>query len=507
MQRPALPGHLTIPLVAALLLPCLWAGCYRTNTRSEPDAAAPLPDAARPDAPLDLPDARGPDAFVVRDECARDRDCVVGLCVLDASREPVDLAPVPLRCGPSVGLVRPGQECDANEACDHGLCALAGGCVEPCLDASDCADGERCTSVPVVTSERTMQTARACVRWVDAPPGTVVVSDETLTVSRFASEELPLGAMGMPTRLALFVAGEVDEGRYVSGLRTATGEVLYDVSGLGVTRQVFPVIASQDIVPALIPNGTRDAPLGVDLVLTLETSRTSELRQIILDRPAPGRVLDVNVFYVGVEAPRAGTPPREVTEMLAQYDALLGTVDLALGRVRHLVLVGASARSFSVIEDDLEVGELFALSAGAARPALNVFLVRSGTDFLGIAGGAPGAQAVHGTRASGIAIGFEDLQSIVGMAPPDLPGTVLGHETGHFLGFFHTTELDGTVIEALDDTPVCTLAEDRDGDGMLMPDECAGHGADNVMFWGPFTPSPRFSPRQARILQNAMVLQ
>jgi hypothetical protein len=114
---------------------------------------------------------------------------------------------------------------------------------------------------------------------------------------------------------------------------------------------------------------------------------------------------------------------------------------------------------------------------------------------------------VHGTRASGIVIGWEDVLSLEPMAPPDQLGTVIGHETGHFVGFLHTTELDGSVFEPLSDTPECTLAQDLDGDGMLFPEECAGFGADNVMFWGPFVPGPRFSPRQTRIFQNAMVLQ
>ena len=56
-------------------------------------------------------------------------------------------------------------------------------------------------------------------------------------------------------------------------------------------------------------------------------------------------------------------------------------------------------------------------------------------------GGVPGAELVHGTRSSGIAIAFEDLASYIDMgAPSDILGTVIGHEVGHFLGLFHTSE-------------------------------------------------------------------
>jgi hypothetical protein len=400
--RRAVPLWVTVTLVA---------GCYTTNERGALDVGLVLPDAAMDaaGAPDVGSDASAADALAMRDECARDGDCRGALCVLDERRAPVDLEPVPLRCGPRLGPL-PGQsECELSTECDHGLCALAGGCVTPCVDASDCGAGERCARVPVVTSERTLQYAQACVRWVDAPVGVEVVASEEVTVAPFRSEPLVIDPVRTPTRLALYVASDPDDGRYVSGLRTAAGRVLFDASSFGFARQVFPVVAIQDIVPLLLPNGSEEAPRDTAFVLTLETGRTSSLRRIVMDRAEPGRQLDLNVLYVGVEPPRGGEPPRAVRELLSHFDALLATVGLALGRVRHRVMVGAAARAFSVIEDDREVGELFAHSAGAARPALNVFLIRSGADFLGIAGGAPGAQVVHGTRASGIAIGFEDL--------------------------------------------------------------------------------------------------
>ncbi len=482
------------------------SGCYRTNVRREPDAAPVVPDAAVVRTDAFVPE--GPDAFLPRDGCARDRDCESAICIQDFTRdEPADLEPVPLRCGAPVGTLPPNAECTDDAECDHGLCALAGGCIQPCLDPSDCGAGERCTRVPIVTSAASLQFAQGCVRWVDPPAGVTVLANESITVSRFSTEELALEAMAAPTRLVLYVAAGVDDNRYVTGLQTSRGESLYDLGLLGVSRQSATVIANQDLVPVLLPGGSAEAPRDTGFVLTLETSRTSELRRIVMDRPAPGTTLDYNFFYVGVDGPRAGSPPREVREMLEQLGTLLETIGLRLGRDRHFEVVGASARTFSVIEDDAEVGELFTFSAGAARPAINVFLIRSGADFLGIAGGAPGAQVVHGTHASGIAIGFEDLQSILRMAPPDLAGTVIGHETGHFLGFFHTTEQDGTVVEPLEDTPECPIARDLDGDGILLPEECAGLGAENVMFWAPFVPGPRFTARQQRILENAMVLQ
>ncbi len=512
-SRLASPSSSLAPPALASALVCVVAltGCYRTNVRMDPDAGPPPPDAWR--APP--PDAWAPDAVVPRSECARDLDCESAICVQDLSLEPRDLADVPLRCGSPIGMASPGQECDENTACDHGICALGGGCVAPCAVDSDCfsdrsqlARLERCTRVPVVTSERTLQFASACVRWAD--PGAQVIANDAVTVPRFSSQSLDVEPLGGAARLALYVASGLDENRFVSSITASDGEVVFDAFQLGVTRQPLIVAPFLDFLPILIPNGDRDFPIGTSFQATLETGETTSYRRIVMERAGPGTQLDLNFYYLGVAPPRGGEPPSVVQRLMTQLEALFNATDpnLHVGRARHFVVPGATARQFEVIEGDGEVGEMFLLSAGAARPAVNVFLIRTGTDFLGISGGAPGAMGVHGTQGSGIAIGLEDLISILPMSPEDQLGTVIGHELGHFSGLFHTTELDGSSVEPFSDTPVCDLAtHDLDGDGMLFPMECTGAGADNVMFWGPFVASPRFSPRQTRILQHSMVLR
>jgi hypothetical protein len=500
-----------VPVLA--LVSVATAGCYRTNVRGEPEAGPPAPDAPAPDSGLPprpdawQPDAWAPDAFVPSSVCATDRDCPGSLCVQDLSLPPRDLAEVPLRCGTAIGMQVSGGECVDNRGCDHGICALTGGCVAPCLLDTDCAPQERCARVPVVTSDTAMQFARACVAWVEAPGGVTVRSLERLSLPLFSTEELAVEPLTSPTRMVLHVADERDDSRYVSRVVSSAGEIVFDAFQLGMRRQGLVVAPFQDLVPILIPNGDPDFPLGTSFTAFFETGRTSAVQRIVVDRDAPGSVLDFTFVYVGVEGPRDGAPPASVARMIAQLDALLATTDLRVGTARHFAMRGASARMFEALDSDEEVGELLTFSAGSPRPAINVFLVRSGADFLGISGGAPGATVVHGTRASGIAIAWEDVLSIEPMAPPDQLGTVIGHETGHFVGFLHTTEIDGSVLEPLSDTPECSLAQDLDRDGILLPDECVGFGAENVMFWGPFVPGPRFSPRQSRILRNAMVIQ
>ncbi len=78
---------------------------------------------------------------------------------------------------------------------------------------------------------------------------------------------------------------------------------------------------------------------------------------------------------------------------------------------------------------------------------------------------------------------------------------MLSHESGHFLGLYHTTEADGSHIEPITDTPMCF---DDDGDGFVSPMECPS-GATNLMFWGGVGDS--LSEEQSQILRRSLLLR
>jgi hypothetical protein len=59
----------------------------------------------------------------------------------------------------------------------------------------------------------------------------------------------------------------------------------------------------------------------------------------------------------------------------------------------------------------------------------------------------------------------------------------MAHESGHFLGLYHTTERGGGTHDPLPDTPECSSRRDSNGDGFVLPGECRGKGAENMMFW------------------------
>ncbi len=97
--------------------------------------------------------------------------------------------------------------------------------------------------------------------------------------------------------------------------------------------------------------------------------------------------------------------------------------------------------------------------------------------ILGESAGLPGVPLL-GTTESGVAVEMSDFGS-----PGNDIADTWAQEMGHWLGLFHTTESAGTSFDPLPDTPQCDSSHDANHDGLVDSSECAGFGADNLMFW------------------------
>lgn len=153
--------------------------------------------------------------------------------------------------------------------------------------------------------------------------------------------------------------------------------------------------------------------------------------------------------------------------------------------------------------------ELAALRAGYEPrdpQAMVVFLI---DDFVepglaGIAAGLPGPNGIPGTGASGVVVAVEPHRFGDGSLAATIFGETLAHEVGHQLGLFHTSEQDASNHDFADDTAVCTLDMDTDGDGTLNANECPD--GQNLMFWGGSEfPQVELSPAQADVLIHTTI--
>jgi len=351
-----------------------------------------------------------------------------------------------------------------------------------------------------------MQFARACTPWVTVPESATVVENATVSAMPNAQQDFTVARFDAPSRLSLFVAESDDDNRFVISLRTAGGTPLFDLDQWGITLQPNPAIGFFQTVSVLLPSGMRDVPRGDDYVVNLLNGNARQYRRITVERTSPGTRIDLNFIYVGVDGAEAPMAPRFIANMVTRYGEILGTFGLSVGSVRRVRMPGALARQHEVIESQGEVADLLRLSAGTGRAVLNVFLIRSSTIFFGISGGLPGAINVHGTGNSGVVLSIEDLESIEPFLEEGFAGAVMAHELGHFQGFPHTSEADGTVLDVFEDTPECLIARDANGDGFLDPGECRGFGADHVMFWQGVSAAGIFSPRQQALLRISTAL-
>ena len=194
----------------------------------------------------------------------------------------------------------------------------------------------------------------------------------------------------------------------------------------------------------------------------------------------PGTAVDLTVYLVGIEGLTSENASRHgsLQRVFDKVDEIFGEVGLRLDRedIRYVDMndMEASVR-FSILRSFDSFQELLRTSSTRSSSVddalrLNVFLIRGfggdlPTGLLGVASGAPGAAGVNGTSDSGIVFGIEDFLGVYVEETDETAafdgnvflGEVMAHELGHFLGLFHTTEIQGG-NDPLSDTPACALA-------------------------------------------------
>ena len=208
-----------------------------------------------------------------------------------------------------------------------------------------------------------------------------------------------------------------------------------------------------------------------------------------------------------------------LSDALDVVDEILGQADISIGDVRQISVPGElplrgtafprrCAQGFAVLQVRFgvyaELPSLFRLSAGASNSAINLFFVQDIEPLAGDgepeaeAGGIPGPLGMQGTSGSGIAIATDMMAGDAAA-----PGPHDRARDRHYLGLFHTSEADGSVFDALGDTPECrTIATPTRRPDV---DDCQDAGADNLMFWARTIGTKLTSDRA--VLKRALILQ
>jgi hypothetical protein len=277
------------------------------------------------------------------------------------------------------------------------------------------------------------------------------------------------------------VAGEVD---------TGVNRVLFDGETLLDIERDDPML--EGIVPpffhSLLPAAAIKFPMDEESSLG---AGCLEITPVALDEIETGTVtfvsrrmerggaIDINAVVVG----GTGIGDRELAQVFdVAAEVYMGAGDLTIGDVRTVQLDWPD----DYVED--EGPTINALRAALTTPdegRLNVFFVQDFLEVgtLGFASAIPGPNGIHGTAGSGLVISVDSHLDEAGAVDLTTMGETIAHEIGHQLGLFHTTEDSGMEHDILDDTPECGVVYDTDGDGELTAEECADHGARNVMFW------------------------
>jgi hypothetical protein len=254
----------------------------------------------------------------------------------------------------------------------------------------------------------------------------------------------------------------------------------------------------------------------------------------VLLRPLQvGANLDVNFYIVGAVTNPAGVAltaasaanDARVQRMVFTLTSLYAVAGITIGTPKFFDVTAAQRSTYEhiVVSGDSsgqgpceQLDQMFVISSANPGVTMNLFLVSdlvdtsaTGNDTLvGIDGTIPGLSSFSGTVHSGAAVSLADLYAGICTTGgtlnlrgcgADEVAYIAAHETGHFLGLFHTSEMNGDLVDPLDDTGKCictacaaSTANCGKTDGsapVLEPANCVGSatssctGATNLMFW------------------------
>jgi len=409
-------------------------GCGGSDSpRSQPPADGGSAEDAAADA---APDASAPIPCATDDDCAAPEACIFE-----------DDAWV---CGPpGVGGGPSGGPCETDDNCRSRLCGCRV-CSAACADDAGCAPGMICSDgacgfAPLDTDPQVDEIPLGTVSIVRAFGG---AASDPLAVA------VPCDAVSL-TLNALEDSDDVPVQIRFDLVEAPDGELLMDLallfSGVDQPLWAYPY-PGWTVMTMLVPNSTEDRiafgpgtygwrhssfPTDGGEWPDVEVEVTALVKRT--ERALDAGTLDLNVWPVGLGFSAAEAPDRaDLQETLATVETVYAQVGISLGDVAYFDPPPEEVARLEVIDRDTgpdsELSDLYRLSAGREGFVVDLFLVRSLSGILGIAGGVPGPAGLHGTARSGVVAVADPA-----LVTPEQLGGIVAHEIGHYLGLYHST--------------------------------------------------------------------
>lgn len=254
------------------------------------------------------------------------------------------------------------------------------------------------------------------------------------------------------------------------------------------------LIGSRKTGAFLVPNtpdvgwqqGTYKVQVGSYAITLGQTSVTKDpvdrpVHVVVLVRTATQRpttgTLNLTLHFTGSNGLTAATAPshQSLQQAIELMRTSYGDVGVVLGDIKYVDIADQSLQTIVLTSEICEGGDLDKLlrkSADVSENNLNLFFVERfqcivfggldiGQAVGGISGGIPGMPLSKGTIHSGVAVATGIL-----VQDPQTSAVVMAHETGHFLGLYHTQEnnLFGggpSIYDIIEDTPNDSGAQDN----------------------------------------------
>jgi hypothetical protein len=381
-----------------------------------------------------------------------------------------------------------GVDCKRNEyVCSADATRLIDGDLGVCVPRCEhlqCSPGYSCDATVGLCTEGGMMSSTATVERVDL--GAVTVGPQTGEFSP-VSVNVPSGAVSF----ALVASPSAPQSTLVVPVKVTApnGQVVFDYFD-PLKTDFKQTTFLNGPVGSLFPNSPRLTlvPGKYDFLIGAKPRATVKVDVLFKKQSGvpKGGTLPLVFWFTKQNYLNAQTAQTNANfqQVLAIFGQIYGAAGITLGPFTYLDIPGPAAQTYAVVDDLEKMSGLFATADSSDLKALHFFMIDQfsldgGGTLLGLSGGIPGPPSYPGIAHGGVAVALAFLDKNVGVF-----AETMAHEGGHYLGLYHLGERDGLSFDPLLDTPECGIANDKNNDKLVDGDECAGKGADNLMFWG-----------------------